>query len=681
MADERGSDELAREQAVLDHAHRSLRAMRARAEATLASMRASGGFDDLAHEVALRRRIAVLGDSNRPLVFGRIDEQPAATTSDGAAGDRWYIGRRHVEDEAGDPVEWRTRVAEPFYRARPGDPMGLTRRRHLMVDGPRLVGYSDDLFGVDDAGGDIEGLEHVRIRGGDALLAELERARTGQMLDIVATIQVEQDEVIRAPLAGVLAVQGGPGTGKTAIGLHRAAYLLYNHPELARSEVMVLGPSRAFLGYIAQVLPSLGEEAVVQVTITDLVPSVRVRAEESIAVQRVKGDARMATVIERALAQRRGVVRETAHVRIGTTRVAVTPDDLAAMVSEQVAREVPYKVARAALRTRMVSFVHRRHGMLAADPEGVRRTIRSAPALVAALDAAWPAVSASALVRDLFADPTRLAAAAVDVLDTDEQALLARPARAPWAAGDLALLDEATALLEGHTSTYGHIVADEAQDLSPMQLRMLGRRAPAGSITVLGDLAQATGASTHESWDDVIAHLPTPGGARVTELTLGYRAPAPVLDFASRLLRVAAPNVRATDAVRTGSRPVRVVETSGEALHARVAALIAELHAESLLTACIVAPDDLDASARALEASGIRFGTPDRDGVGRPVTLVPATLAKGLEFDAVVVVEPAAIVGTEGDVRGLRLLYVALTRPIQQLTVVHHRPLPSALLA
>jgi DNA helicase IV len=245
------SDELVREQAVLDHAHACLDAMRARAQETLARMHATGGFDDLAHEVALRRRIAVLGDSSRPLVFGRIDE-------DGPGAPRWYIGRRHVEDERANPavVEWRTRVAEPFYRARPGAPMGLTRRRHLMVDGRTVVSYADDLLG-DDA----EALGDVRIRGGDALLAELERARTGQMLDIVSTIQVEQDEAIRAPLDGVLAVQGGPGTGKTAIGLHRAAYLLYNHPELARSGVMVLGPSRAFLGYIAQVLPSLGEEA------------------------------------------------------------------------------------------------------------------------------------------------------------------------------------------------------------------------------------------------------------------------------------------------------------------------------------------------------------------------------------------------------------------------------------
>src|SRR4051812_36848553 len=254
--------------------------MQARTQHVFDRIMATGGFQDLDHEVAMRRRIALLGDSPRPLLFGRIDERD---------GERWYIGRRHVEDERADPVvvEWRTPVAEPFYQARPGDARGLVRRRHLMVEARRVLSIADDVFGAGAAE-----LGDVRLRGGDALLAELERARTGVMLDIVATIQLEQDEVIRAPLAGVLTVQGGPGTGKTAIGLHRAAYLLYNHPELARAEVMVVGPSRAFLGYIAQVLPSLGEEAVLQVTLADLVPEVAAGRDDTHEAQLVKGDAR-----------------------------------------------------------------------------------------------------------------------------------------------------------------------------------------------------------------------------------------------------------------------------------------------------------------------------------------------------------------------------------------------------
>ncbi|MFI5046463.1 MAG: HelD family protein [Acidimicrobiia bacterium] len=661
------ADDLALEQASLEDAHAALAAMQARARHTFARMQATGGFDDLDHEVALRRRIAVLGDSPRPLVFGRIDD-------DGPGGERWYIGRRHVEDDAGDPVvvEWRTRVAEPFYRARPADPMGLARRRHLMVEGRKVLSYSDDVFG-DGAGN----LGDVRIRGGDALIAELERARTGQMLDIVATIQVEQDEVIRAPLAGVLAVQGGPGTGKTAIGLHRAAYLLYHHPELARAEVLVLGPSRAFLGYIAQVLPSLGEEAVLQVTIADLVPKVRVRGEESVEVRRVKGDARMAVVIATALAQRRAPIADPIVVRIGRTRVVVTPDELDEMVAAQVARRVPYNVGRAALRTQLASFVHRRHGMVAADPEGVRRAIRSDPALHAALDTAWPSAPATTLVRSALSDPAVLGRAAAGVLDDDEQRALLRPARAPWAAADLALLDEARALLDGHTSTYGHVVADEAQDLSPMELRMIARRSPTGSVTVLGDLAQATGAWHHASWAEVVAHLAMPDGWRQTDLTLGYRAPAPVLELASRLLPVAAPEVSPTEAVRQGSHPVAMVHVAEEELLAAVVRETVARSVEGALTACIVAPEQLEAVVRAFADAGVVVGLPDRDGLARPVTVLPAPAAKGLEFDEVVVVEPAAIAGD--DARGLRLLYVALTRPIQRLTVVHARPLPSEL--
>ena len=659
-------DELAREQVVLDTAHAALAAMRERLQHTFDRIMATGGFYDLDVEVGVRRRIAMLGASPRPLVFGRIDEE-------GPDGDRWYVGRRHVEDDGGDPVvvEWRTRVAEPFYRARPADPMGLSRRRHLMVDGRTLVSYSDDVFG------DGADLADVRIRGGDALMAELERARTGQMLDIVATIQVEQDEVIRAPLEGVLAVQGGPGTGKTAIGLHRAAYLLYHHPELARAEVLVLGPSRAFLGYIAQVLPALGEEAVVQVTVADLVPNVRVRGDESLDVRRVKGDARMAVVLANALAQRRARIDEPLTVRVGRERVSVTPDEVDALVAAQVARGVPYNVGRAALRAQLVSFVHRRHGMIAADPEGVRREIRTASSLRAALDVVWPAAPAASFVRGLLGDSEGLARAADGVLDAAEQRALVRPARAPWTTADLALLDEARALLDGHTSTYGHVVADEAQDLSPMELRMIARRAPAGSVTLLGDLAQATGAWHHASWAEAVAHLATPGGWRQTDLTLGYRAPAPVLELASRLLAVAAPEVGPTEAVRRGRHPVAVVRVDADGL---LAAAVRETVAAGVgdaLTACIVAPEQVDAMVRAFADAGVPVGLPDRDGLARRITVVPAPTAKGLEFDAVVVVEPAAIAGD--DTRGLRLLYVALTRPIQRLTIVHARPLPAAL--
>jgi DNA helicase IV len=659
------TDELAREQSFVDRAYASLAAMQARTRHVFERIMSTGGFQDLDHEVAMRRRIALLGDSPRPLVFGRIDEQ---------SGEHWYIGRRHVETDRGDPfvVEWRAPVAEPFYQARPGDARGLTRRRHLMVESRKLVSIADDVFGAGAAE-----LGEVRLRGGDALLAELERARTGVMLDIVATIQAEQDDVIRAPLPGVLAVQGGPGTGKTAIGLHRAAYLLYNHPALARAEVLVVGPSRAFLGYIAQVLPALGEEAVLQVTLADLVPEVRVRADDDHHAQLVKGDARMAAVLANALAQRRGSLEDPLVVRLGLRRAVVEPDVVHALVAEQVARDIPYKAGRAALRTRLVNAVHRELGLLESDPRDTARDIRGDTSLRAALDTVWPAVSPSALVRELLSSEAQLQRAAHPILDDDEQRAIRRARNAPWTPSDLPLVDEARALLEGHTATYGHVVVDEAQDLSPMQLRMIARRAPSGSVTVLGDLAQATAAWTHSSWAEVVAHLRTPDGWRRSELTLGYRVPGAVLDFAARLLPDAAPQVAPTESVRRGTRFPRVLPVSEWELFDRAAAEARTLADEGFLVGCIVADEHETSTRAAFARTGLDFGVPDRDGLLKRVTVLRAQTAKGLEFDAVVVVEPAAIAGDTR--RGLRLLYVALTRPIQHLTVIHARPLPAPL--
>ena len=659
------SDELAREQAYVDGAYAALAAMQARTRDVFDRIMSTGGFQDLDHEVAMRRRIALLGDSPRPLLFGRID---------GDDGDRWYVGRRHVEDARGDPVvvEWRTPVAEPFYQARPVDPRGLRRRRHLMVENRQLLSIADDVFGDDAAD-----LGEVRLRGGDALLAELERARTGVMLDIVATIQAEQDDVIRAPLAGVLAVQGGPGTGKTAIGLHRAAYLLYNHPDLARAEVMVVGPSRAFLGYIAQVLPSLGEEAVLQVTLADLVPAVAAGRDDTHEAQLIKGDARMAAVIANAVAQRRHPLGEQVAVRIGLRRAVLAPDEVDALVEEQVARGVPYNVGRAALRTRLVNLVYRRFGVMEAEPRELTKAIQTNESLRAALDAVWPAVSSRALIRELLSNPEELARAADGVLDATERDAIHSPRSAKWSTADLALVDEARALLEGHLATYGHVIIDEAQDLSPMQLRMIGRRAPRGSVTVLGDLAQSTGVWSHESWAEVVAHLATPDGWRSSDLTLGYRVPGQVLDFAARLLPEAAPRVPRTESVRRGLRPPRIVRADEGADGARAASEAEALREEGFLVGCIVAPEQHGAVRRAFDDAGVEYGTPERDGILKPITILAAPTAKGLEFDAVVVVEPAAI--ADGGARGLRLLYVALTRPIQQLSVVHERPLPAAL--
>ncbi len=519
--------ELQAEQDYLDGALNALGAMRRRAERLLSDLIAAGN-PDLDYVAALSRRVSLLADSPRPLLFGRIDEEE---------GPSWHIGRRHVEDERADPVvvDWRAPVAVPFYRASAKESLGLARRRQIMVDRRSVVAVADDLFG--GAGDDTSS---TRLRGGDALLAELERARTGEMLDIVATIQAEQDEIIRASLAQLLTVQGGPGTGKTAVGLHRAAFLLYNHPQLARDGVLVLGPSRAFLRYIAQVLPSLGEEAVVQTTVSDLAPKAKVRTEEPMTVRRLKGDPRMAELLARALAGRRRALDGDVSLRVRFARAVLSAERVNALVGSIAARPGPYKAGRTALRARLVSEARsafRSSARIGADEEWFEKELTATDEFAGLLDLLWPSVSPASLVRELLSSRSQLERFAAGLFDPDEWQLLLRPretsaSATTWSVDDLALLDEASSLTGGRARSYGHVVVDEAQDLTPMQFRMVARRAPSGSITVLGDLAQATGPWTYGDWNEIRAYLPTPPVYHHDELSLGYRAPKRVLDYA-----------------------------------------------------------------------------------------------------------------------------------------------------
>jgi len=669
-----GDLEVRSEQDYLDHALASLASMRHRAEALLREL-VGAGNPDLDYVAALSRRVSLLADSPRPLLFGRIDE-------DGGAS--WHIGRRHVEDARADPVvvDWRAPVAVPFYRASAKDALGLERRRQIMVDRNTVVAVADDLFG----GTDADTAATTRLRGGDALLAELERARTGEMLDIVATIQAEQDEIIRAPLDELLTVQGGPGTGKTAVGLHRAAFLLYNYPLLSRDGVLVLGPSRAFLRYIAQVLPSLGEEAVVQTTIADIAPKAKVRLEEPMEVRRIKGDARMGEVLRRALDGRRRPLDHDVSLRVRFSRATLSLERVNALVDSITSRPAPYKAGRQALRARLVSETRRafrESQRLGADEPWFEKELVSSEEFTALLETLWPAVSPATLVLELLTSRQQLERFGSGLFERGELSLLLRPrttgvSKTAWSADDLALLDEATYLTGGRTRTYGHIVVDEAQDLTPMQFRMVARRAPSGSITVLGDLAQATGPWTYSDWSEVRAYLPSGAPVHHDELTLGYRAPGRVLDFASRLLPVAAPGIRPTSSIRAGRTEPTVTMVGGDELAAAAlgeAASLAELHA----LVAVITPVDLLPDLQRMAKRDPHVGLLDRDAMTRPITLVPAPSVKGLEFDAVVVVEPAAI--SVDDRRGLRLLYVALTRPIQHLSIVHAEPLPEPLVA
>ena len=664
--------EVAAEQSYLEQAMVSLGTMRHRAERLLRDLIAAGN-PDLDYVAALSRRVSLLADSPRPLLFGRIDDEEGAS---------WHIGRRHVEDTRSDPVvvDWRAPVAVPFYRASVKDALGLARRRQIMVDRGAVVAVADDLFG---GGEDSAGT--TRLRGGDALLAELERARTGEMLDIVATIQAEQDEIIRAPLDQLLTVQGGPGTGKTAVGLHRAAFLLYNHPTLARDGVLVLGPSRAFLRYIAQVLPSLGEEAVVQTTIADIAPKAKVRVEEPMAVRRVKGDARMGELLRRALEGRRRPLDEDVRLRVRFARATLSRERINNLVASIVARPGPYKSGRVALRARLVSEARsafRASGRLGADEAWFEGELTSSAEFGALLDTLWPTVSPTTLVRELLSSRGQLERYATGLFSGAEWELLLRTrdtrvSSTAWSTDDLALLDEAAFLSGGRTRSYGHIVVDEAQDLTPMQFRMIARRAPSGSVTVLGDLAQATGPWTYAHWDEVRNHLPDSAPSQHDELTLGYRAPGRVLDFASRLLPEAAPGIEPTTSIRPGRTDPAIRLVDERQLGAAALEEATALARDHALVAVVV-PEELVTPVSGLSRRNAQVGVLEHDAMSRPITIVPAPAAKGLEFDAVVVVEPAAIAG--GDRRGLRLLYVAMTRPIQHLSIVHAQPLPSSLL-
>jgi DNA helicase IV len=648
------------EQSYIDDAYRCLAAMRDRTSrvADLADS-AAQEVDSAIAQAHLRHRLTSLDTDMDGLSFGRLDEE---------AGDTWYVGRRHVEDARGDPVvvDWRADVAIPFYRATPVDALGLSRRRRFLMTGKRLDDLYDEVFDDPDS---VDAARHGGIP--DPLLVELERERTGEMRDIVATIAAEQDEVIRAPLESCLVVQGGPGTGKTAVGLHRAAFLLYEHRrQLDVEGVLVIGPNPIFLRYIGQVLPSLGETATRQTTLERLLAGTAYRATgvDDDHAAAVKGDARMARVVARAVAGARRPPEEDLAVATAWGGITVTAAALGAALHDVAARGVPHNVGRTAFRRQAARLVRtqlvRRRGDEAVPAEGLDADLRRIRAWNRALDRAWPALTAPGVVRRLLTNRAALAEAADGLLGPDERAaILRRPARKvsdePWTVADLAVLDEAEAAIAGPPRSYGHIVVDEAQDLSAMGLRALARRSPAASMTVLGDLAQATAPGAQESWDEAIAHLGGPATATRADLDLGYRVPASIMDMANRLLAEAAPGVTPCRSVRAGGRPpvfVAADDVGGEVRRA-----VAELTAE-FGTVAVVVPDALRAEVA---------GLPDAVPALRPPE------AKGLEFDAVVVVEPEAIAG--GTARGLRLLYVALTRAVQELVVVHARPLPAGL--
>ena len=775
MSDRPHSDpELASEQAYVDAAYARLEAMRAAAErvrAAYSDVRAGGTHQarlerDIAWNVT-QRRLSDLDIGDAPLMFGRLDMEDRS---------RWYVGRIAVEDEEHTPlvVDWRAPVSEPFYRATAVEPMAVVRRRHLISrKGRELVGLDDEVF--DQEAIDEHGLP---VAGEGALLAALERNRTGRMGDIVATIQAEQDEAIRAEVSGPLVVAGGPGTGKTAVALHRAAYLLYTfRRRLGVQGVLLVGPSPVFLRYIEHVLPSLGEQDVRLSTIAGLRPSVRVRGVDADAVAALKGDARMARVIERAAGDRERPLRhdftmvldglqlrvrrrETARLVEGVQRRRGSHNEQRPQLAQRFLDLLIGRYKTAAIRSyqrrtdeaasNVTSMFDRDSGTIDASvagalvrgealPEGweqeMRARMRARPEVKEALDRMWPVLSGAELINDLFGFSALVRSAAQGLLTEEEQASLHRArardiANVAWTEDDVALIDEADTRLgpvdaarprarrarsndeeldqasrvidelglHGFTDaatiarrnaapstngsgsvleprTFGHVLVDEAQDLTSMQWRMLARRCPSGSMTLVGDPGQASRPGALASWSDALAHLPQHTPARFVTLTINYRTPSEVMDVAARLLAVAAPTVEPSRSVRSTGEQPRFVTTTPDQVIAETAT-----HARAALertgTLAVIAPAAMHAEIIATLA-GVNASSDASEALDATIAVLEPEEAKGLEFDHVVVVEPAQLV--TADRAGLRLLYVTITRTTKTLTIVHAQPLPEGL--
>ncbi len=714
--------EIQAEQAHIDRAYALLESSRQRATRLRDMVEVGRGgtrqarFERDVIEDAVAGRLSQLELGSSSLVFGRIDRSAGpngdADKSDGSpdgngASETFYIGRLAVADERQEPVvvDWRAPIAEPFFRATGGDPLGLLRRRHFVCRGRVLADLEDEFFDLDALDGQRGDDPRSRLNAHGALYAALEQRRDGQLRQVVATIQAEQDEIIRSPRKGILVTQGGPGTGKTIVALHRAAYLLYTYRfPLAGQGVLVVGPNRLFLRYVERVLPSLGEAGVHLFVLADLFneifPDVRVRLADTADVARIKGDVRMSQVVKNAVRDRQRPIRSDLRLEFGLGYVTLAASTSRAIVAEARRRFRHHNAGRAYVEQAVyaaMSASHRRRP----EPSKLRERFSRHPDVMEAFERMWPLLTPAQLLRDLYGSRALLRSAADSVLADAETEQLFRPrgdseADYEWSDADVPVLDEAYSVLgprsrsrkrrsDTEMRTYGHIVVDECQDQPPMALRMIARRSLNGSMTLVGDIAQATSAHAPSSWHEILAHLPSgPVAPRLSELTLSYRIPQPSLELANQVLAAAAPGLAPPAAVRIDGAPPRFVKAPADVAQAVLDTVVfeaAELDGGSML---VVSPaEHMDDIAELLAAAGVDFGratAASRNATGAlhpHVTLAPVRLCKGLETDGVVVVEPAAIVDEEP--QGLRALYVALTRATKRVAVVSSRPLPEPL--
>jgi DNA helicase IV len=735
--------ELPREQEYVDGLYRRLDVLRADAAQQLQRVRAdnSGGtHQNRSERDAFARlyedRVAQLSAVGERLAFGRLE-----LDEDGEIVHR-YIGRIGLRDEEQQPIllDWRVPQARAFYQATAATPLGIRARRHLQSRGRRIIRIDDEIF---DARLLAEG--GASLQGEAALLASVTERRTGRMGDIVATIQAEQDRIIRSELRGALVVQGGPGTGKTAVALHRAAYLLYTYRErLAGSGVLIVGPSRSFLTYIESVLPSLGETGVVLSSVGQLFPGVEARTDDAPEVAELKGSLEIADLIRRAVASRQRPPQQAVTVDINGERLRIEPHLIRSAMQRAWETHSPHNVARvtfnrAALAsiTRLLADQLRSHGSTVEDSDMgyLREDVRTSYDVKVLLNTAWLPLTPERFLEDLFARPQWLASL-TPRWSPQRRALLRRERGSAFTISDVALLDEAAELLgeadtvsdgqkreqeqqrsrdienaeaairnmgvEGlvdaaslaggfqataerlttaelaasdRTWAFGHIVVDEAQELSPMLWRLLLRRAPSRSFTVVGDIAQASAATAADSWADAMR----PFGAdwRLEELTVNYRTPARISRSAESMAEAHGVTVTRSTSVREGDWPVFVHEATDLAT-AAVAAVVEDRGIDTDGTIGVIVPTAaLDAVEFALtERFGPLVGR-DAAGLDRAIAVLTPNEAKGLEFDVAVVVDPSEIIAENR--RGAASLYVAMTRATQRLRLITSGALPAGI--
>ncbi|MFE3175670.1 HelD family protein [Amycolatopsis sp. NPDC059090] len=736
--------ELRREQAYTDALFAKLDSERTQTQRRLdETLRQTGGTPQARTEREAATnlhtdRLAQLGSVEQGLCFGRLDFVPGSTSED--TEETAYIGRLGLFDEDDDYrpllIDWRAPVARPFYLATAASPDGVRRRRHLRSLSRRVTGFDDEILDLTaaDQGQDLG------LAGEAALLAALERRRTGEMADIVATIQAEQDRIIRAPLGGVMVVQGAPGTGKTAVALHRAAYLLYTHrQQLTTRGVLVVGPSSTFLRYIGQVLPSLGETGVLLSTIGQLWPGLDADGVEPPEAAEVKGRLVMADVLAKAVRDRQGVPDPV--IEIEHEREILKLDRKTCAQARTRARRSrrPHNLARRLFVSDVLDALTRQAARAlgedlldAQDVQDIRAELASSPAVAAALNSLWPKLTPGGLLDDLFADREHLDRAAGDLLSEADRKHLESGRTTKWTPADVPLLDELAELLgtddseeeaaekrrerverayaegvldileqdeeiqdeeilrvsdvldaemfaerqqarseltaaqraaQDRTWTFGHVIVDEAQELSAMDWRLLMRRTPNRSMTLVGDVAQTGAAGGARTWDEVLSPY-VADRWRLEQLTVNYRTPAEIMAVAAGVLAELDVDLAAPASVReTGVPPwgVEVASLDGE-LPALVAA---ELSAVDGGTVAVLVPGGRVDEVRKLLPEDERL------------SVLTVDRSKGLEFDGVVLVSPDEIVA--GSARGLNDLYVALTRATQRLGVVRTGPAVPAL--